>query len=154
MNDPIVTIPKSIQENITFSWKNIKKNSIFAKFPEEIPADIELIYKNLGISHLYKHQAESIRHTFDGKNVVIPTGTASGKSICYQLPIINSIYQNEKSTALMLFPTKALSMDQYKNWQLYPQSRYNMNIIRLYILGGRLCQILLRNWCHYQGEQA
>ena len=115
MNDFFEKFPNFLQENITFSWKNNEKDAVFTSFPEEIPSKVESIYKNLGINHLYKHQADSIRHTFNGKNVVISTGTASGKSICYQLPIINSIFQNMNNTSLMLFPTKALSMDQYKN---------------------------------------
>lgn len=126
-----MTIPKSIQENITSSWKNEKKNAIFTSFPVEIPANIKLIYKNLGINHLYKHQADSIRKIFNGKNVVISTGTASGKSICYQLPIINSIYQNKNNTALMLFPTKALSMDQYKHLQIQISALIKINPVHL-----------------------
>ena len=115
MNDYLEIFPKFIQENITFSWVNEKRDAKFVSFPEEIPKIIQSVYRNLGINHLYKHQADSIQHTFTGKNVVIATGTASGKSLCYQLPILNSIAQNNNNTSLLLFPTKALSADQYKN---------------------------------------
>ena len=115
MNDLFIKFPKFLQENITFSWNNNEKDAVFSSFPEEIPSKVKSIYKNLGINHLYKHQTDSIRHTLNGKNVVISTGTASGKSICYQLPIINSLFQNMNNTSLMLFPTKALSMDQFKS---------------------------------------
>jgi DEAD/DEAH box helicase domain-containing protein len=109
------TFSKSTQENITFSWVNEKNDATFVSFPEEIPIEIRFIYRNLGINHLYKHQADSIKHTFNKKNVVIATGTASGKSLCYQIPILNSIIQTTNNTSLLLFPTKALSSDQYKN---------------------------------------
>jgi DEAD/DEAH box helicase domain-containing protein len=115
VNDFLDTFPKFIQENITFSWINEKRDAKFVSFPEEIPTKIKSVYRNLGINHLYKHQVDSIQHTSTGKNVVIATGTASGKSLCYQLPILNSIVQNNKSTSLLLFPTKALSADQYRN---------------------------------------
>jgi len=109
------TFPKFIQENVTFSWINGKKDAKFVSFPDEITLIIKSVYRNLGINRLYKHQADSIHHIFKGKNVVIATGTASGKSLCYQLPILNSIVQNITNTSLLLFPTKALSADQYKN---------------------------------------
>ena len=115
MNDCFETFPKVIQENITFSWVKEKKDAKFVSFPKEIPIKIKSVYRNLGINHLYKHQADSIQHTSTGKNVIIATGTASGKSLCYQLPILNSIVQNNNNTSLLLFPTKALSADQYKN---------------------------------------
>ena len=115
MNDYLETFPKFIQKNITFSWVNKKRIAKFVSFPEGIPQIIQSIYRNLGINHLYKHQADSIHHTSTRKNVVIATGTASGKSLCYQLPILDSIAQNNNNTSLLLFPTKALSADQYNN---------------------------------------
>ena len=115
MNDYLETFPKFIQENITFSWESEKRGATFVSFPEEIPIKIKSVYRKLGITHLYKHQADSVQQTSTGKNVVIATGTASGKSLCYQLPILDSIAQNNNNTSLLLFPTKALSADQYNN---------------------------------------
>ena len=63
MNDFLDTFPKFIQENITFSWVNEKKDANFVSFPEEIPTKIKSVYRNLGINHLYKHQVHSIQHT-------------------------------------------------------------------------------------------
>jgi DEAD/DEAH box helicase domain-containing protein len=62
---------------------------------------------------LWRHQAEAINAIRNGHNTVIVTSTASGKSLCYNLPILDSILHDEKTTALYVFPTKALSRDQY-----------------------------------------
>jgi len=53
----------------------------------------------------------------DNKNVIISTGTASGKSLTYQIPIINSIFNDPEASSLLLFPTKALAADQNKSMQ-------------------------------------
>ena len=69
------------------------------------------------IEQVYTHQAESIAHTFAGRNVVITTPTASGKTLCYNLPVLNAILQDASSRALYLFPTKALAQDQLAELQ-------------------------------------
>ncbi len=66
----------------------------------------------LGIEKLYTHQQEAIAAIKSGKNIVITTGTSSGKSLCYQLPILENAIEHGESTALLLFPTKALTYDQ------------------------------------------
>ncbi|MFX0174727.1 MAG: DEAD/DEAH box helicase [Candidatus Hodarchaeota archaeon] len=62
---------------------------------------------------LWRHQAEAINQIRNENNTVIVTSTASGKSLCYNLPVLEAILNNEKTTALYLFPTKALARDQY-----------------------------------------
>ena len=62
---------------------------------------------------LWRHQAEAINSIRQGNNTVIVTSTASGKSLCYNLPVLDHLLNNEKSTAIYLFPTKALARDQY-----------------------------------------
>lgn len=64
---------------------------------------------------LWAHQAKTINLIREGKNTVISTSTASGKSLCYNLPVLESILEDPNTTALYLFPTKALSRDQYIN---------------------------------------
>ncbi len=61
-----------------------------------------------GIPTLFTHQAEAYRKVKAGKDVLITTPTSSGKSLCYNLPIIEDIYHNRDVTALYLFPLKAL----------------------------------------------
>src|SRR4030042_1799183 len=65
-----------------------------------------------GIERLYSHQAEAIEAVQEGKDVVVVTPTASGKTLCYNLPVLNSKLNMPLSKAFYLFPTKALSQDQ------------------------------------------
>lgn len=68
-----------------------------------------------GLSELYTHQAQAIDHLRAGTSVVVATGTASGKSLCYQLPIVDAAVRGSTDTALLLFPTKALAQDQLRS---------------------------------------
>ena len=63
--------------------------------------------------HFWSHQAEAINLIRKGNNTVIVTSTASGKSLCYNLPVLDAILRDEKTTALYVFPTKALARDQF-----------------------------------------
>ena len=67
-----------------------------------------------GIELLYEHQAEAATRILDGEHIVVATGTASGKSLCYQLPLLQTVLDDPKATALYLSPTKALSRDQVR----------------------------------------
>lgn len=69
---------------------------------------------HLGIAELYSHQLEAFELLADGRDVVVSTPTASGKSLCYALPVLDSLSRDPGATALLLFPTKALSRDQGK----------------------------------------
>jgi DEAD/DEAH box helicase domain-containing protein len=72
---------------------------------------------DLGLEDLWSHQAEAIDHVRDGSSVVVATGTASGKSLCYQVPIAEAANDPIRpGTALCLFPTKALAQDQLRSW--------------------------------------
>ncbi|MGH8016341.1 MAG: DEAD/DEAH box helicase, partial [Candidatus Zixiibacteriota bacterium] len=83
-----------------------------APFPAHLdPRLIETLIKR-GINQLYTHQADAIDAINQQKNVVIVTPTASGKTLCYNLPVLNKIMSNDSSRALYLFPTKALGQDQ------------------------------------------
>ncbi len=70
-----------------------------------------------GIAEVYTHQAEAIEHALAGRNVVVITPTASGKTLCYNAPVLNAILQDPSSRALYLFPTKALAQDQLAELQ-------------------------------------
>src|SRR6202021_4043181 len=69
-------------------------------------------YRAKGIQELYSHQALTAELVHDGKNVVVVTPTASGKTLCYNLPVLNAVIENADTRALYLFPTKARSEDQ------------------------------------------
>ena len=70
-----------------------------------------------GISRLYAHQADAFDEIERGRNVVIPTPTASGKTLCYNLPVLNRLLGEEGARAMYLFPTKALAEDQLHEFQ-------------------------------------
>ncbi|HET6582048.1 MAG TPA: DEAD/DEAH box helicase, partial [Nannocystaceae bacterium] len=64
------------------------------------------------LARAYTHQARALEATLTGRDVVLATGTASGKSLCFQLPILQSVLEDPSARALLLFPTKALARDQ------------------------------------------
>jgi DEAD/DEAH box helicase domain-containing protein len=68
-----------------------------------------------GVDPLFTHQAQAIDALRDHRHVVVATGTASGKSLCYQVPIIESVVAGRRDTALLIFPTKALAQDQLRS---------------------------------------
>jgi DEAD/DEAH box helicase domain-containing protein len=84
----------------------------WAEFPAWTHEDLRTAYAGKGIRRLYSHQAEAAEAVHCGKNVVIVTPTASGKTLCYNLPILNAILESSENRALYLFPTKALAQDQ------------------------------------------
>jgi DEAD/DEAH box helicase domain-containing protein len=84
----------------------------WAEFPGWTRADLIAAYAAKGVSRPYTHQAEAAEAVRAGKNVVIVTPTASGKTLCYNLPILNAILENSDTRALYLFSTKALAQDQ------------------------------------------
>ena len=84
----------------------------WAEFPVWVRAEVKAAYRAKGIRQLYTHQASASEAVRAGKNVVIVTPTASGKTLCYNLPILNAILENSDTRALYLFPTKALAQDQ------------------------------------------
>ena len=80
-----------------------------------LPAYLAQRVEELGITGLWTHQAEAMDHLRAGRSTVIATGTASGKSLCYQLPIAEAVnHPIRPGTALALFPTKALAQDQLR----------------------------------------
>jgi DEAD/DEAH box helicase domain-containing protein len=81
-------------------------------FPAWTHSDLRAAYASKGIRQLYSHQAAAAEAVHAGKNVVIVTPTASGKTLCYNLPILNALLESSDSRALYLFPTKALAQDQ------------------------------------------
>jgi len=81
-------------------------------FPDFLPARLAEVLRSRGVENLYSHQALAATLAHEGKNVVVVTPTASGKTLCYNLPILSSLVENPEARALYLFPTKALAQDQ------------------------------------------
>jgi DEAD/DEAH box helicase domain-containing protein len=84
----------------------------YEDYPHEIHPSLVEALKQKGFLKLYTHQHASFKSLKEGKNIVVVTPTASGKTLCYNLPVLNDILQNPSSRAIYLFPTKALSQDQ------------------------------------------
>ncbi len=82
--------------------------------PDDLPELLVARLGLLGIEALYSHQHEALARMRAGRHVVVATGTASGKSLCYQLPLIERLLRDDKATALYLAPTKALAHDQLR----------------------------------------
>lgn len=94
-------------------WKRLPaQEARWDDFPENLRPELIQALQQHGISQLYTHQAGAIRQIQAGKNVVVVTPTASGKTLCYNLPVLNQIMEKPDTRALYLFPTKALSQDQ------------------------------------------
>ncbi len=81
-------------------------------YPAALHPDLVATLKRRGISELYSHQAAAVRLAADGEPFVVVTPTASGKTLCYNLPVLDAMLRDPQARALYLFPTKALSQDQ------------------------------------------
>ncbi len=79
-----------------------------------LSAPVAEALRRLGIPRLYRHQAEALAHVRAGKHLLVATPTASGKTLIYNLPVVESLLQDSRSHALYLFPLKALEQDQLK----------------------------------------
>jgi DEAD/DEAH box helicase domain-containing protein len=84
----------------------------YVSFPDDLDGRLAAILRQRGIEQLYRHQAAAIESTLAGRNVVITTPTASGKTLCYNAPVLHTILRDPAARALYLFPTKALAQDQ------------------------------------------
>src|SRR5271170_4517231 len=84
----------------------------FSAMPGWVRPELREAYRVKGIEKLYSHQAAAVELGRSGKNFVVVTPTASGKTLCYNLPVLDAILGNRDTRALYLFPTKALAQDQ------------------------------------------
>jgi DEAD/DEAH box helicase domain-containing protein len=89
----------------------------FATFPEQLDARLVRALRGRGIDRPYTHQAEAMAHAVAGRHVVTITPTASGKTLCYNAPVLDAILKDPSARALYLFPTKALAQDQLAELQ-------------------------------------
>src|SRR5439155_5750323 len=89
----------------------------YVPFPKPLDRRLTNALDARGIKQLYTHQADAIEHAINGRHVVVITPTASGKTLCYNAPVLNAILQDPSSRALYLFPTKALAQDQLAELQ-------------------------------------
>jgi DEAD/DEAH box helicase domain-containing protein len=98
------------------AWRTLPSSQAqYVPIPSDLHPEITQVLVSSGIQSLYSHQAEAWEIVRSGKNPVIVTGTASGKTLCYNLPVLDRLLNDPEARALYLFPTKALSQDQLDN---------------------------------------
>ena len=95
------------------AWQTMDARAArLSPLPERLHPALRQTLHGRGIDHLYSHQAEAVDLAMDGANVAVVTPTASGKTLCYNLPVLQSLLDDPNARALYLFPTKALAQDQ------------------------------------------
>src|SRR3954466_3445273 len=87
----------------------------FAEIPNRLHPSLHRALEQRGIRQLYTHQVEAVDAALNGQHVVVATPTASGKSLCFHLPVLNALIEDPEATSLFIYPTKALSRDQEHN---------------------------------------
>src|SRR5574342_46168 len=100
--------------NVT-AWERLPaREARYGPFPSALDSRLISTLQSRGISNLYSHQSQAITAALRGdtKCVVVVTGTASGKTLCYNLPVLHTLLADPNARALYLFPTKALAQDQ------------------------------------------
>ncbi len=102
----------NIASNIA-AWRTFPPQPAqFVPFPDDLhPALVDAL-RARGISALYTHQGRAWQHVQAGQHPVVVTSTASGKTLCYNLPVLDCLLRHPQARALYLFPTKALAQDQ------------------------------------------
>ena len=101
-----------IRENIVH-WETIKeKEATYVPLPNTLHPSLKQALEKRGITQLYSHQKTAFDYGMQGVSFTAVTPTASGKTLCYNLPVLQTILENENTRALYIFPTKALSYDQ------------------------------------------
>ena len=86
--------------------------AVFAPFPSSLDPRIVEALRTRGVEQLYSHQARAFDTVAKGEHLVVVTPTASGKTLCYNLPVLQALVQQPEARVLYLFPTKALAQDQ------------------------------------------
>src|SRR5713226_1940555 len=106
-------VARYCQDEVLTSVRQIPaREAKFRPVPGWVTSALCETYRAKGIQELYSHQALTAERVHDGRNVVVVTPTASGKTLCYNLPVLNAVLENSDTRALYLFPTKALAQDQ------------------------------------------
>ncbi len=89
--------------------------AIFAEIDPPLPGALIQRLAEQGIDRLYRHQTQAVQSIRSGTHTVLVSGTASGKSLSYQLPIVERVLTDPRTTSLLVFPTKALAQDQLRS---------------------------------------
>ena len=113
-----------------FAWQTVPPRAANTHpFPDDVPASLRAALSSRNIPQLYSHQLTAWAHARAHRNVILSTGTASGKTLAYNLPVLAKMIEDPQARALYLFPTKALTQDQLSSltnltpdtWNLTPE---------------------------------
>jgi len=100
------------------AWRTIPaQEAVTAPLPVSLDPRLVKALRARGVEQLYSHQADAFTEVEAGRNTVVVTPTASGKTLCYNLPVLNRLLSDPTARALYFFPTKALAQDQYTGLQ-------------------------------------
>jgi len=114
------TILRRLQRSEFFQDQVVEVKEIPAREPDYqnvadgLAEPIAVTLGRQGINKLYSHQATAIENIRDGRDIVIVTGTASGKTLCYTIPVMEALLEESQATMLFIYPTKALAQDQLR----------------------------------------
>jgi len=92
------------------------RSAVYAGPTRPLAAPVARRLAELGIDRLYRHQARAVDLVTEGRHTVVVAGTASGKTLCYQIPIAEAVASGNGATALCIYPTKALAQDQARSF--------------------------------------
>lgn len=106
---------KSYQKQIEHIEHIPPRVAKYERLARPLNRDLAAAIRGRGVTRLYSHQAQAINLARDGQDVVVATGTASGKTLCYNAPVLDAILDDPQARALYLFPTKALAQDQLRS---------------------------------------
>ncbi len=94
-----------------------RREASYGELDRPVVADLQRRLDQHGLSPLYSHQAEAVNCALRGKNVMVATSSASGKTLCYNIAVVEALLTEKGARALYLFPTKALAQDQLRGLQ-------------------------------------
>ena len=103
---------EALQGEITLDHVIPASPAVYAALPAELRPELAAALNRRGIERLYSHQAEAFDAVRRGRHLVVVTPTASGKTLCYNLPVLQRLLENPEKRALYVYPTKALAQDQ------------------------------------------
>jgi DEAD/DEAH box helicase domain-containing protein len=109
-----VRVDDFYSDQITHTHTIKARKGRFGELKVPLPAVLTEVLKRTGIEKLYTHQVAAVDSLRNGRDTVIVTSTASGKTLCYNIPVLESLIEEPESRALYLFPTKALAQDQLR----------------------------------------
>ncbi|MFN3594396.1 MAG: DEAD/DEAH box helicase, partial [Thiobacillaceae bacterium] len=107
----VAALKRKYRDRIVAEWLQPARPARTAPLPDDLDRRLVAALHGRGITRLYSHQAEALTLARAGQNLVVATPTASGKSLCYHLPVLQDLLA-DGARALYLFPTKALAQDQ------------------------------------------